>query len=113
MRFSHFIAVLVIAVAVTTPSFAQELRGWCLPADDCMGEQIKIGQGRFDTCEETCELKKPVRINGMNAYAYDLYCRGDMGSTKSRVIIAQTASENGTTRYYISNSFVSKLERCN
>lgn len=107
------IAAAIAFLSAVTPSVAQELKGWCLPVDDCVGAQIRIGEGRFDTCEETCEIRKPVRINGMNAFAYDEICQGDMGTNKSRIIVAQTKTGVDTTLYYISNSYVAKLEPCN
>ena len=102
------LALMSSAISVQAQSFT----GWCFPADDCMGEQSPIRGNSFDTCEETCTLQKPVRINGMSANAYERVCRGDGGTRKDRVIIARSTEAGVTSLYYISETFVTKLERC-
>ena len=94
---------------------AQDLRGWCFPADDCMGTQIPIGSGTFDTCEETCTLTNPVSVRDMEATLYDVVCRGDWmegGSISNRLMLIEQSSDQ-TRMFAISKYSVTQLERCN
>ena len=40
-----------------TPLAAQDLRGWCFPADACMGRQIPIGSGTYEGAELPCGMQ--------------------------------------------------------
>ena len=106
------ILAFLIVTGFTSQAAAQDLTGWCFPADDCMGEPSEIKRNTFETCEETCQLLKPVRITGMNAHAYEQVCRGDSGNSRERVIIAKSTSNGKTTVLYVSNSFSTRLVRC-
>jgi hypothetical protein len=94
---------------------AQSLKGWCYPADDCMGTQIPIGSGTYDTCEETCTLTNPVSVRDMEATLYDVVCRGDWmegGSISNRIMFIKQSLDQ-IRMFAISENSVTQLERCN
>ena len=97
-----------------TPLAAQDLRGWCFPVNECMGEQIPIGSGTYDTCEESCTLTNPVPVRDMEATLYDEVCRGDWmenGSMSNRIMFIKQSS--GQTRMFaIREGWTQQLERC-
>lgn len=109
------VAVFFGFVSLSGPANAQDLRGWCYPADACMGAPIPIGSGTYETCEETCTLTNPVAVRDMEATLYDGVCRGDWmqgGSITTRVMfLKQTSIE--TRMFSISDYSVTELERCN
>ncbi|MEC7963166.1 MAG: hypothetical protein VX201_07835 [Pseudomonadota bacterium] len=93
---------------------AQDLEGWCYPANDCIGAQIPLGSGTYDTCEETCTLTNPVSVRDMEATLFDVVCRGDWmeaGSMSSRLMIIKQASDQ-TRMFAIGENSVTQLERC-
>ena len=98
-----------------TPLAAQDLGGWCLPADECMGVQMPIGSGTYDTCEERCTLTNPVPVRDMDATLYDEVCRGDWmenGSMTNRIMLIKQSS-NQTRMFAIREGWITQLERCN
>jgi len=111
-RLSLFISTL-LSLAVT-PAAAQDLRGWCFPANECMGVQIPIGSGTYDTCEETCSLSNPVAVRGMDATLYDEVCRGDWmqgGTITNRIMFIKQTSDR-TRMFQVRESWIGELERC-
>jgi len=109
MRLSLAILVLTYSSAVAV---AEDLTGWCFPADGCSGEEA-IRNNSFSTCEESCSLENPVRIKGMKAKFYDQQCHSDgNGSTKTKIIIAPSQAQDGLELYYVTDGAVIKLKRC-
>jgi hypothetical protein len=97
-----------------TPLAAQDLSGWCLPADECMGVQMPIGSGTYDTCEERCTLTNPVPVRDMDATLYDEVCRGDWmenGSMTNRIMFIKQSSDQ-TRMFAIREGWITQLERC-
>ena len=108
-----FALTTVLSLAFT-PLTAQDLSGWCLPADECMGVQMPIGSGTYDTCEERCTLTNPVPVRDMDATLYDEVCRGDWmenGSMTNRIMLIKQAS-NQTRMFAIREGWITQLERC-
>ena len=109
------VAVIFSASLFSGAASAQDLRGWCFPADACMGRQVPIGSGTYETCEETCTLTNPVAVRDMEATLYDDVCRGEWmqgGSITTRVMfLKQTSIE--TRMFSIIDYSVTELERCN
>jgi hypothetical protein len=92
---------------------AQDLRGWCFPADGCMGE-ISIGSGSYDTCEASCTLTNPVPVRDMEATLYDKVCHGDSmvgGSMTYRIMFIKQLSYQ-IRMFEISEYSTTELERC-
>ena len=88
------VAVIFSASLFSGAASAQDLRGWCYPVNECMGEQIPVGSGSYNTCEETCTLTNPVPVRGMEATLYDEVCQGDWmenGSMTNRIMFITLA----------------------
>jgi hypothetical protein len=97
-----------------TPLTAQDLSGWCIPAGACMGVQMPIGSGTYDTCEERCTLTNPVPVRDMDATLYDEVCRGDWmenGTITNRIMLIKQSS-NQTRMFAIREGWITQLERC-
>ena len=108
------VAVIFSASLFSGTASAQDLSGWCLPADECMGVQMPIGSGTYDTCEERCTLTNPVPVRDMDATLYDEVCRGDWmenGSMTNRIMLIKQAS-NQTRMFAIREGWITQLERC-
>ena len=107
-------AITAVLSLAFTPLAAQDLSGWCLPADECMGVQMPIGSGTYDTCEERCTLTNPVPVRDMDATLYDEVCRGDWmenGSMTNRIMLIKQSS-NQTRMFAIREGWITQLERC-
>ena len=109
--------VFAVATAILlafTQLAAQDLRGWCFPAEGCMGVQIPIGSGTYGACESSCTLTNPVAIRDMEATLYDEVCEGDWmenGSMSNRIMFIKQSS--GQTRMFaIREGWTEQLERC-
>jgi hypothetical protein len=101
-------------ILLTGQASAQELRGWCFAADECMGVQIPIGSGTYNTCEETCTLTNPVSVRGMEATLYDEVCQGDWmahGSITNRVMFISQVSDQ-IRMFAVREHWITELERC-
>ena len=113
---TRFATAIATALSLAfTPLTAQDLKGWCFPADGCMGVQIPIGSGTYETCEETCTLTNPVAVRDMEATLYDVVCRGDWmqgGSITNRVMFIKQTSDQ-TRMFSVGKSWIGELERCN
>lgn len=108
-----FALTTVLSLAFT-PLTAQDLSGWCLPADECMGVQMPIGSGTYDTCEERCTLTNPVPVRDMDATLYDEVCRGDWmenGSMTNRIMLIKQSSDQ-TRMFAIREGWITQLELC-
>jgi hypothetical protein len=91
MREIHlpFVLAVVGATLQTSPSsMADDFEGWCFPADGCTGEPMAIKNGTFATCEETCELTNPAKVEGLDATVYDVTCKADHLSEPSHMLEA-------------------------
>lgn len=55
---------------------AQTVDGWCFEPDPCMGV-IEIENGRFQTCEQSCQLEPRYHLTGDNAQLNILSCASD------------------------------------
>ena len=113
---TRFATAIATALSLAfTPLTAQDLKGWCFPADGCMGVQIPIGSGTYETCEETCTLTNPVAVRDMEATLYDEACRGDWmegGTITNRIMFIKQTSDR-TRMFEVRNSWIGELERCN
>ena len=107
---SGFVGVCLLA----GPADAQDLKGWCYPADGCIG-QVPLGSGSYHTCEDSCSLTNPVIVRDMEATLYDEVCRGDWmegGSMSNRIMfIKQTSAQ--TRLFAVRENSITQLERCN
>jgi hypothetical protein len=72
-----FAMYIVSAAIQASPSVADDFEGWCFPADDCTGEPMPIKHGTFATCEESCEMTNPAKIEGLEATVFDVTCKAD------------------------------------
>ena len=108
-----FALATVLSLAFT-PLAAQDLRGWCFPADACMGAPLPIGSGTYEGCEETCTLTNPVAVRDMEATLYDEVCRGGWmqgGTITNRIMFIKQTSDR-TRMFQVGESWISELERC-
>ena len=107
-------ALATILSLAFTPLASQDLSGWCYPVNECMGEQIPLGSGSYNTCEETCTLTNPVPVRGMEATLYDEVCQGDWmenGSMINRIMFIKQSSDQ-TRMFAIREGWIEQLERC-
>ena len=102
--------LITMLTLVFTPLAAQDLRGWCYPVNECMGEQIPIGSGTYGTCESPCTLTNPVAIRDMEATLYDGVCEGDWGSNSIRTMFV--SQSYGERMFAIDGFSIIELERC-
>ena len=108
------VAVIFSASLFSGAASAQDLRGWCYPVNECMGEQIPVGSGSYNTCEEICTLTNPVPVRGMEATFYDEVCQGDWmenGSMTNRIMFIKQSSDQ-TRMFAIREGWITQLERC-
>jgi len=92
------------------PSNAQQ---WCIPSDGCSPPEPITAEG-FRTCEETCSLRNPEAVRGMDATLYDVSCQGDALNYDYRTIIGFYSDEQGNQRAFMvgRNGGPTELERC-
>ena len=102
--------LITMLTLVFTPLAAQDLRGWCFPAEGCMGVQIPIGSGTYGACESSCTLTNPVAIRDMEATLYDEVCKGDWGSNSIRKMFV--SQSYGERMFAIDGDSIIELERC-
>jgi hypothetical protein len=103
------LALIAVLNFVAQPSSAQE---WCIPGDGCTGPEPITPDG-FNTCEETCSLRNPVPVRGMDATLYDVSCRGDSLNYEYRTMIGHYSDEQGKQRAFMIGRFgPAELERC-
>ena len=96
-------------------SLAGDFDGWCFPATACTAEPMPIQDSRFDTCEEACQMKRPVNVNDMDAVLYYVECRGDSGSPPTeRMLFMRYREDDGSNKALVlgSNGHVTQLIRC-
>ncbi len=43
----------------------------------------------FSFCEHSCDMDNETKVIGMDAYLYDVSCRGDNGSFSSRMMFVR------------------------
>lgn len=112
--FSSAAIGIVIAGFIGGPADAADPNGWCLPYDECMGEQKPIVKGSWNECESSCEIDGAVDVHGLNASLYNLTCKGDSDNRQSRVMFVFTRNHNGGHDFLmITNNGVTELEQCN
>ena len=101
-------------LANTGLSVAGEFDGWCFPATACTGEAMPIRDSSFETCEETCTMRDPVVVNGMDAVLYRVTCEGDWGSPEPRrMFFIRLDPIDGKQRALaVSQAGVEELIRC-
>ena len=110
------VAVFFGFALLSGPANAQDLRGWCYPADACMGAPIPIGSGTYETCEETCTLTNPVAVRDMEATLYDEVCNAswlEIGETITNRIMFIKQTSDRTRMFEVRKSWIGELERCN
>ena len=96
-------------------SHANEFDGWCFPATACTVEPMPIHDSRFDTCEETCQMTRPVNVNDMDAILYYVECQGDWGSppTERMLFLRYLDNDGGLGALVLgSDGGVTQLVRC-
>ncbi len=104
------LAIATVLSLAFTPLAAQDLRGWCFPAEECMGVQIPIGSGTYGACDSSCTLTNPVAIRDMEATLYDEVCEGDWGSNSIRTMFV--SQSYGERMFAIDDFSIIELERC-
>ena len=95
---------------VTTTAYADD---WCLPANECTGEPSPIQNNQYDTCEETCRMRDPVPVRGLEAKLYDVKCEGDSSSSEFRMMLGEYTDFHGNRlAYLVTPDGAEQLERC-
>ena len=122
---SHRMVNLLFTLLITTSGSSawgansskdvEVLNGWCFPASDCTGVQSPIQHGVYETCEETCELRRPVRIRGLPAVLLDVVCKADGMSPRNERVLFISRQKNGSVSamHFIDKQSIIELERCN
>jgi hypothetical protein len=110
---SSALRCLVIVASVIAGSSSQAaMTEWCIPSDGCMEAEPLRNDG-FNTCEETCSLSRPVRVEGMNGILFDVACRGDSASYDYRMLFLEFVDDTGQdSALIIRNHGAEQLERC-
>lgn len=105
------IALMVLAGTLNTvPAFSDS---WCLPYNECMGEPTPIRGNSFDTCEESCTMRDPVPVRGLDANLYDVKCEGDSSRSEYRMLLGEYTDWDGDRKAYIVTPHgTEQLERC-
>lgn len=95
-------------------SLARAFDGWCLPTDDCTGEPMAIKDDLFGTCEDTCSMKNPRKVQRMDAILYDVMCSGDSGTQPAlRTFFMHFKDPTGISgAAMVNDRGVKELERC-
>lgn len=88
--------LITLTLALSGPVNAQDFTGWCLVDDGCMG-YMPIENGAYPSCESNCTLLNPTRVVGMDAYLFDVTCKGDWGSRSERMMLMTYPETNGGT----------------
>jgi hypothetical protein len=107
-------ALAVVSVAIQTgPSVADDFEGWCFPADDCTGEPKPIKNDTFATCEETCQMTNPAKVDGLDATVYDVTCKADHlpEPSKERMIFVRFSGDQSKAAV-VDAAGITELTRC-
>ena len=108
-----FALAIVIGTLQTCPAIADSFDGWCFPADECTGEPMPIKDGTFGTCEESCEMTNPAKVEGLDATTYDVICKGDHlpEPSKERMIFVRFKGDQ-TKAAVVDAAGITELARC-
>ncbi len=100
-----------LVVVVGLQASAQSYDGLCFPGNGCTGP-VPITGNSFFTCEETCVMEEPTSVRGMDAFLFDVTCRGDSGTFSYRLMMARIMNEGQLRTYAITNDEITPLENC-
>ena len=108
------VLAVVGMVLQTSPSLADSFDGWCFPGDECTGQPMPIKNGTFGTCEESCEMTNPAKLDGLDATAFDVICKGDYlpEPSKERMIFVRFPGDQ-TKAAVVDAAGMTELARCN
>ncbi len=104
----------VIVVGSSTAVIAGSFDGWCFMEDVCTGPS-KIENDVYDTCEETCVMKNPTSVNGMDGLLYNVVCEGDHleSPTQERMLFLKYKDYSGKPRALaVGKNGSQELARC-
>jgi hypothetical protein len=92
-------------------ALAQTYDGLCFQGNECTGP-VPITDGTFFTCEENCVMEEATPVRGMDAFIFDVTCRGDSGTYSYRMIMSRVMTSEGLATFAITNDSITPLMRC-
>ena len=92
-------------------SLAQNYEGLCFPGNECTGP-VPITGNTFFTCEENCVMEEPTSVRGMDAFLFDVTCRGDSGTFSYRMMMTRVTTSGGLSTFAITNEAITPLVMC-
>lgn len=100
------------AVALCSGAGGAATLEWCIPGNACADPEPIAASG-FNTCEESCQMRNPVAIRGLDATLFDVSCKGDYGGIEYRMIMGEYDDGQGNRKAYIVRpDGPEELERC-
>ena len=109
-------ACLAILTTSITSAQGQSLSGLCLDNREpgCMPRYIPFKGLAINFCEETCVLKNPVNVNGLNAVLYNMVCKADYPTKLGGrvMLLEQKGRQNQNTLLFIDKREVRSVLPC-
>ena len=74
---------------------------------------IPVAGDQFQTCEQNCTMKNPVKVRGLDATLFDVSCVGDSANTEQRMLFMIYRDDGGETQgLVVAASGPQNLVRC-